>query len=314
MSTTGSTHRRTHFQRTKRVTDPLDDKVKARIVGRDRCEPVYVSSGSQYGCETDDDSLGLSDLVYGFLEDDAAAQPSENDSDSERDPSIYDPTDVIEDLINPTLTDNVDTFKNLLIAHVSKAMVVFSCVKTNKPIFRRNVMAFLRDCGYNAAICKTKWESSGGLTAGNYEFIDVLRSESGPSLHRYFIDLDFSGQFEIARPTNQFERLLQFLPRVFIGKSEELKQIVKVMSDAAKRSLKNRGLHLPPWRKNRFMQNKWFGPYRRTVNVIPTNSLSSLPPAKQTFAAECRSVGFEAVNGSLFLPRQLVQDNIVIIP
>uniref|UniRef100_A0A5B7BH75 DUF506 family protein n=1 Tax=Davidia involucrata TaxID=16924 RepID=A0A5B7BH75_DAVIN len=283
------------FARTKRVTDPLDDKVKARIVGRDRCEPVYVSSGSEHGGE----SPCLSDLVYGFLEDDAGAQLLENDSDSERDLSISDTTDVIEDLVNLTLTDNLDSFKNLLVAHVSNAMVAFSCVKTNKPAFRRNVMAFLRDCGYNAAICKTKWESSGGLTAGNYEFIDVLRSESSPWQHRYFIDLDFAGQFEIARPVNQYERLLQVFPLVFVGRSEELKQIVKVMSDAAKRSLKSRGLHLPPWRKNRYMQNKWFGPYRRTANVIPTNSP---PPAKQTLAVECRSVGFDAVNGRLFFP------------
>ncbi|KAL0436697.1 UNVERIFIED_CONTAM: hypothetical protein Sradi_0377600 [Sesamum radiatum] len=116
-------------------------------------------------------------------------------------------------------------------------------------MMRRNVMAYLRNCGYNAAVCKTKWESSGGLAAGNYEFIDVLRKEYST---RYFVDLDFASEFEIARPTNSYERLLQHVPRVFIGTSEDLKQILKLVSDSARRSLKSRGLHLPPWRKNRF--------------------------------------------------------------
>lgn len=294
------------FARAKRVTDPLNDKVKARIVGNFRFEPVYVSSGSEHGGENSgyDDSPCLSDLVHGFLEDDAGVADSpEYDSHSERDISMSDPTDVIEDLVNPAVMINIDSFRNALLAHVSNAMAVFSCARSNKPVFRRNVMAFLRNLGYNAAICKTKWESSGGLTSGNYEFIDVVRLESGTSQsHRYFVDLDFAGEFVIARPTRHYELLLQTLPEVFVGRSEDLKQIVKAMSDAAKRSLKSRGLSLPPWRKNRYMQNKWFGSHRRTVNVIPANSQSLPPPTNPSFAVKCRSVGFDAVNGSLFVP------------
>ncbi|PIN14021.1 hypothetical protein CDL12_13368 [Handroanthus impetiginosus] len=165
-------------------------------------------------------------------------------------------------------------------------------------MFRRNVMAYLRSCGYNAAICKTKWQSSGGLTAGNHEFFDVIRTENST---RYFIDMDFASEFEIARPTDSYERLLQHLPRVFVGTSEDLKQILKVVSDAARRSLKSKDLHLPPWRKHRFMQNKWFGPYRRTENLFPV-SFSSPSTAKQSYGVKCRAVGFNAaVNGGNLL-------------
>ncbi|CAA2996323.1 Hypothetical predicted protein [Olea europaea subsp. europaea] len=83
------------------------------------------------------------------------------------------------------------------------------------------VDAFLRDKGYNTAICKTKWEKSGGVTVENYEFVDVVRSDS----KGYFIDLDFASEFVIARPTNFYENLLQYLSRVTI--------------DAAKQSLKS---------------------------------------------------------------------------
>ncbi|XP_059626250.1 uncharacterized protein LOC132269178 [Cornus florida] len=284
------------FPRTKRVTsDLLGDKVRARIFGLDRS-----SSGSEHARESDDESLSLSDLVDGFLvDDDASVQLSENELDSGSDRSISTAANVIQDLIRKAVTDRADSFKNELVARVYSAMVAFSSVTPDKLILRRRVMAFLRDCGYNAAICKTKWESSGGLTSGNYEFIDVVRSDLNG---RYFIELDLAGEFEIARPTNQYEQMFQALPRVLVGRSEELKQIVKVMSDAAKLSLKSRGLHLPPWRKNRYMQNKWFGPYRRTMNFIPANSSSFPLPPKPTLAVKCRSVGFDAVNGRLLSP------------
>ncbi|XAR60915.1 hypothetical protein NMG60_11034458 [Bertholletia excelsa] len=286
------------FGRAKRVTDPLADKVRARIVGNGANEPVYVSSGSEHGGYNDDQSPCLSDLVYGFLVDDAdRAECPGYESDSERDASMSNPNDAVEDFVNPALLIKADFFRNVLLSHVLKALTVFSCGKSNKALLRRHVMAFLRELGYNAAICKTKWEGSGGLTAGNYEFIDVVRSDSMSNLQRYFIDLDFSDEFEVARPTHHYERLVQSLPRVFVGRGEELKQIVRIMSDAAKRSLKGRGLSLPPWRKNRYMQNKWFGPYRRTTNVIPASNPSLRQPrAEPSFAVKCRSVGFDAVN------------------
>ncbi|KAL8496200.1 hypothetical protein ACS0TY_020058 [Phlomoides rotata] len=283
--------------RMKRVTDPLDDKVKARIVGR--FEPGYVSSGSEYSAHGYDDvtSPSFSELFFG---EDGAAPPERYDSDSERDLSVYESSLRNVDLIKPILMNNADEFQNVLKSHVLKAVRMFSCVKSDKGVVRRNVMAILRDRGYDAAICKTKWESSGGLTAGNYEFIDVLLSESST---RYFINLEFASEFEIARPTTSYERLLQYLPTIFVVKSEDMKQILRVMSDAAKRSLKSRGLHLPPWRKHRFMQNKWFGSYRRTTNIFPA-SFTSPSEVNRNTAVKCRAVGFEAAvnGGSVLLP------------
>ncbi|KAJ6692977.1 hypothetical protein OIU79_014668 [Salix purpurea] len=143
-------------------------------------------------------------------------------------------------------------------------MEAFSCLRNQRPVLRRKVMSFLRDLGHNAAICKTKWESSGGggLTAGGYEFIDVVQSKSSTLQNR---------------------------------RSEDLKTIVRSISDAAKKSLKSRELSLPPWRKNRYMQNKWFGPYRRTVKPSPETTPS-------VDVVKCRCVGFDAaVNGRLFV-------------
>ncbi|OAY34844.1 uncharacterized protein LOC110627845 [Manihot esculenta] len=282
------------FVRAKRVTDPLDDKAKARLVGT---QLSYVSSGSEHSA---DDSPCLSELVHGFLEDDSDFQSLGYESDSDHDDDLVaDCTDVVVDIVRSATGNSMDSFRNKLLANVLKAMEMFSCLRNQRPVFRRQVMTFLRDLGYNAGICKTKWDSSGGLTAGNYEFIDVVQSSS-TCQNRYIIDLDFASQFEIARPTSQYLKPLQSLPRVFVGRNEELKKIIKAMCDAARRSLKSKGLTIPPWRKNRYMQNKWLCPYRRTANTIPASSLT--PVMQPVNGVKCRLVGFEdGVNGRVFV-------------
>lgn len=282
------------FARAKRVTDPLHERVKARITGRG-------TASVKHSADNNVASPSLSDLLSSFLYDNAASSAPllENDTDSVRDQSLMHPTDAIENIISPKLLNHEeDTFKRMLIVHVSKAVEIFSCLKSNKPSLRLNVMAMLRDLGYNASICKTNWQSSSAvLTAGNYEFLDVVRSDSGDQSTRYLIDLDFAGEFEIARPSRQYEIYLQSLPNIFIGRSDELKQIVKFITEAAKQSLKSKGLHLPPWRTNRYMQNKWFGPYCRTTALVPANTPAVFEPAREMFAVECRLVGFDGVRG-----------------
>ncbi|KAD3068471.1 hypothetical protein R6Q59_017513 [Mikania micrantha] len=298
--------------RSKRVTDPLDERVKDRIVGRDRPEIAYGSSGSEHSGagsqigDDDDDSSNhsLSYLLHCFDEenenneainddelDESHMQENDSDSDSDRFESK-------NEEIMSTLRDlNDDRFRNILLANVVKAMQIFRCLRPNTQTLNRNVMLFLQKLGYNAAVCKTKWQSSGGLTAGNYEFIDVVQSGSGD---RYFIDINFAGEFEIARQTKQFQQLSQNLPVVFVGKGVDLKVLVKLMSDEIRQSLKSRGLLLPPWRKNRFMQNKWFAPYRRTTNYSSANISSSLstPVKHMTVAVKCSTIGFSIVDSA----------------
>ncbi|XP_047940043.1 uncharacterized protein LOC125187489 [Salvia hispanica] len=274
--------------RMKRVTDPLDEKVKARIVG--------FSSGSEHSAAADDDGDSLSELFFGFK----SSPDCCCGSDSETDFPSESPSCRNSDPITPIAVDRTDEFRNALAARAASAVQIYSCGagSPEKQILRRNVMLFLRNCGYNAAICKTKWPSCGGLTAGSYEFIDVLTADPSPA--RYFVDLDFAAEFEIARPTIAYERMLQLLPRVFVGKIDDLKQILRSASDAAKRSLKSRGLHLPPWRKHRFMQSKWLGPYRRTTNAATASFPSKALAVDAGYGVKCRAVGFDA--GRLIAP------------
>ncbi|KAG9446014.1 hypothetical protein H6P81_012142 [Aristolochia fimbriata] len=306
------------FVRTKRVTDPLDDRVKACICGTGGgfrpSGSVASSTGS--GSEHEADTCFLDDLVNGFLEEgggggvgggdcedcggghDGGAGGGSGGSDGEygcgavggRDAEAV---EMIEGLVDP---GSGDRYRRRLWKEAERAAEALSSLRGEKEVFRRAVMGFLRDSGHNAGVCKTRWESSGGLTGGNYEFIDVVVARRGGASVRYLVELDFAAEFEIARPTEEFSRLARALPRVFVGRSEELRQIVRVVSDAARRSLKKRGMHLPPWRKNRYLQAKWLGPYRRTVNPVAPGSRSNAsdmdrqtaPPA----SVRCRSVGF----------------------
>lgn len=293
-------HAMASFVRTKRVTGPLGDKVRDQLIGKEVPVPVpdfaYVTSGSEYSSDGYGDSSScLSDLVYGFLE--PAGEiifSGDNDSvESELNDSVSDHAESTLSLLRAAANDP-DPFRAQLISDVSAALCEsqssFSDIDSSRPFLRRRVMAFLRNLGHDAAICKTKWPSSSNVTAGNYQFIDVVESNHFPQT-RYIIDLDFAGQFEIARPSDRYSRLLQSIPTLYVGRAEDLKQVVDAVCGEARRSLKSRGLHLPPWRKNGCMQNKWFGPCRRTINPTP-NTVDTLSHSAP-LAVKCRSIGFD---------------------
>ncbi|KAF3587692.1 hypothetical protein F2Q69_00026558 [Brassica cretica] len=131
---------------------------------------------------------------------------------------------------------------------------------------KRHLMACLRNKGYDAGLCKSRWERFGNNTAGKYEYVDV----NGGDKNRFIVETNLAGEFEIARPTTRYISLLAQLPSVFVGTPEELKQLVRIMSLEIRRSMKRAKIHVPPWRRNGYMQAKWFGHYKRTSNEVVT--------------------------------------------
>lgn len=91
---------------------------------------------------------------------------------------------------------------------------------------------------------------------GDYEYIDVMMKESNGSV-RLIVDIDFRSQFELARPTQAYQDLSNSLPSIFVGTEEKLNDIISLLCAAAKQSLKEKGLHVPPWRKASYMHSKW---------------------------------------------------------
>ncbi|RVX08402.1 hypothetical protein CK203_014040 [Vitis vinifera] len=131
--------------------------------------------------------------------------------------------------------------------------------------FKRRLMTLLRRRGFDAGLCKSQWEKTSRCPGREHEYIDVVVSES-----RYVVEVFLAGEFTIARPTSSYQSLLRLFPRVMVVKQFELKQMVRLMCAEMKNSMKIRDMPVPPWRKNGYMQAKWFGPYKRTVNAIPT--------------------------------------------
>ncbi|XP_059317744.1 uncharacterized protein LOC132068238 [Lycium ferocissimum] len=152
--------------------------------------------------------------------------------------------------------------------------------------FKRRLMTQLRDRGFDAGLCKSKWERKGQVPSGNYEYVDVNMSEN-----RYIIEVNLAREFEIARPTTCYTSLLEIFPSIFVGKMEELKQVVRIMTRAMKKSMKKMDIHVPPWRQIAYMQAKWFGSYKRTINELLDDDQKKLDFSYKCLAKK-RAVGF----------------------
>uniref|UniRef100_A0A1J3CXB2 DUF506 domain-containing protein n=1 Tax=Noccaea caerulescens TaxID=107243 RepID=A0A1J3CXB2_NOCCA len=166
-----------------------------------------------------------------------------------------------------SFNDAYDHFKSLIpcasVAEKNLLAEVAKIVEKNKSIKRKDdlrkiVIDGLSSLGYDSSICKSKWDKTRSYPAGEYEYIDVIVNGE-----RILIDVDFRSEFEIARQTNSYMALLQSLPFVFVGKSDRVRQIVTMVSEAVKQSLKKKGMHFPPWRKADYMRAKWLSSYTR---------------------------------------------------
>lgn len=114
----------------------------------------------------------------------------------------------------------------------------------------------------------------GKSISNEHKYIDVIVEGE----ERVIIWIDFRSEFEIARSTRNYRRLLEMVPTIFVGRSDRLLQIVDVMSEALKKSMKKEGLHIPPWRKSKYMRSKWVSPHQR---LSPVEEQGTIVEAKQ---------------------------------
>lgn len=102
----------------------------------------------------------------------------------------------------------------------------------------------------------------------------LVNSNSGSS-ERVIIDIDFRSHFEIARAVPSYDVILSSLPVVYVGSEARLKQFLQIMVDAAKYSLRQNSMPLPPWRSLAYLQAKWQSKYERKANVEKQDSKCS---------------------------------------
>ncbi|XP_022721061.1 uncharacterized protein LOC111278700 [Durio zibethinus] len=253
------------------------------------------SSGSEHSPE---DSTDLSDLVNSFLERDCEIQTDEGkihqeeeeekQDDSDGFWSEYDTKQMLKNLLSNAHDGNQEEDVKQKIRKETELACQLIIGDRLSEGFKRQLVSHLRDKGFDAGLCKSRWEKVGQHIAGNYEYVDVNINGI-----RYIVEVNLRGEFEIARPTTCYASLLEDIPPIFVGKTKELKRIVKLMCKAMRESMESRDMHVPPWRRSGYMQLKWFARYGRTVNEFPvpnaSQSNNSVPaPAR-------RPVGFEAI-------------------
>jgi uncharacterized protein (TIGR01615 family) len=261
----------------ERLAAAFESDEVARVI---LCE----SSGSEHSPES---STDLSDPVNSFMEKSSViAVLGEEDAavlhDKEnRDFEWYDYSEKKE-ILQEIFDAADDEVKEKLRREVELAIQLVAGDKSS-PGYKRLIMSCLRERGFDAGLCKTKWERKGRFIAGDYEYIDVNYGGN-----RYIVEISLMSEFEIARATNQYNSLLDVFPFVFVGKVEELKKIVMIMCTAMKDSMKTMDMHVPPWRKNSYMQAKWFNTYKRTTNEVAARKFNIGFEAKPLKAHNCR--------------------------
>lgn len=193
--------------------------------------------------------------------------------------------------------DTSDLLKGLVsCANVSERNVLADTAKIversakgsrRKDELRKSVAEGLVAQGYDASLCVSKWEKSPSFPAGEYEYVDVIMAETGS---RLIVDVDFRSEFEIARSTKAYKSILQTLPYIFVGQPDRLARIVALVSEAARVSLKKKGLHFPPWRKAEYVQAKWLSPYTRLrLGSNPASPLALIDSIGTVDSGEIRS-------------------------
>ncbi|XP_058101020.1 uncharacterized protein LOC131245515 isoform X2 [Magnolia sinica] len=241
---------------------------------------------------TDDDveysggGASLADMVLGFFEEKEAYESCSNDDDDDNDDGN---SGIVEEqnafwesqhnLLQATLRRS-SSLETRIRNDTKQALRDSQSVGPNcicvKPLVGgvcrkclvRDVSDRLRNAGYNSALCKSKWRSSPCIPSGEHTYIDVVdAARADKPAVRVVIELDFRAEFEMARGSPDYNRLIERLPRVYIGKAERLRSLIKILCSAAKMCMKENKMHMGPWRKHEYMQAKWFGTCERTVPV-----------------------------------------------
>ncbi|MQL92932.1 hypothetical protein Taro_025569 [Colocasia esculenta] len=151
----------------------------------------------------------------------------------------------------------------------------------------RGVLVRLRSAGFNSALCRSRWRSSADIPKGEHTYIDVVGNaggaKKGTANARVVVELSFRSEFEVARASEDYHALLRRLPEVFVGKAERLRGVLKVVCAAAKRCMKENRMHMPPWRKHKYMQAKWLSPCERMAAeaAFPQEAPAGDSPTRQ---------------------------------
>uniref|UniRef100_A0A0E0KK64 Uncharacterized protein n=1 Tax=Oryza punctata TaxID=4537 RepID=A0A0E0KK64_ORYPU len=212
-----------------------DGKERVEKEGEKVSASASASAGGGGG-EVEAGSVGLDRMVLSFMEDSAAVERPQRGRCNCFNGSNYEESDDEEDFFLPSdhsasapaaAGDTLDSLKGLvqsasvternLLADASR--IAERCGKSykGKAECRRAVADGLRALGYDAAVCRSRWEKTSSYPAGEHEYIDAVVGEEV----RLIVEVDFRSEFEVARSTKAYRAALQALPPLFVGTPDE---------------------------------------------------------------------------------------------
>ncbi|XP_071734517.1 uncharacterized protein [Rutidosis leptorrhynchoides] len=159
--------------------------------------------------------------------------------------------------------DMLSVVNSLILSINTLDLEFIRCGSCKASCIRFCLVKLLRLSGYDAAVCISRWQGTGKVPGGDHEYIDIINHNGSGNSDRIIIDIDFRSHFEIARAVPSYNWILKSLPIVYVGSLTKLKQFLQVMVEAAKSSLKQNSMPLPPWRSLAYLQSKWHSPYQR---------------------------------------------------
>eukprot|EP00253_Pinus_taeda_P035332 PITA_35332 len=268
----------------------------------------YTSRGSERKHDGETDSVCLGDMVAQFMEESGAEDQLSPHTET-IDGSVTEDCQTVNqsqqqlETLKGIISSSCSADSDVLAETCKSLEMANKMQQQQQPKYLKQlVICHLQNVGYNAAICKSRPQDNRTFPSGNYEYIDViLKTTNSDRSIRLFVDLDFRGQFEIARPTSEYSALLGLLPKIYVGRAHKLQSIVKIMCEAVKKSLERKGMNLPPWRKYGYMRSMWLGSYKRTAtcnSVYDKNNMTSPVSSRVTEWRRMGKNGWNSVNSA----------------
>lgn len=224
----------------------------------------------------------LSDLVKSFMERDGEEEDAVGVGWDDRDEDLEWFDSEKREILERIFGGDGDDDKQLIRREVELALEFVGENENSSPQFKPQLLSRLRDKGFDAGLCKCKWEKNTRFPGGEYEYMDVNFAGN-----RYIVEISLVAEFEIARPIKHYSSLLDVFPLIFVGKLEEVKQVVTLMCSGIRSSMKSIEMYIPPWRRIGYMQAKWFSSYTRITHEVETKRTS--------YPLSCtRYIGFDA--------------------
>uniref|UniRef100_A0A453PF11 DUF506 domain-containing protein n=1 Tax=Aegilops tauschii subsp. strangulata TaxID=200361 RepID=A0A453PF11_AEGTS len=251
----------------KKATAALDEAARARLRGPFFCGTTPSASGQE---DVDDDD-GLVELVHEFYNgygEDAVAKEAVPPRPA---------STTWADALRTALADaTADAAAARIRAEAERAVVGAGPNVAGGEGVRKHVAERLRARGFDAGVCRSSWERSSSVPAGSYEYVDVVIT-AGASASRYIVEVNIAAEFETARPSAEYQELLLALPTVLVARPETFKEVAAAMCAAAAESIRGAGMHVPPWRRARYVQAKWSGKYKRAAAVAAPSGRRGVP-------------------------------------